>query len=121
MSLLGATRALGSSIIDGSYLEPSVPIPKFASPCGAFSCELRNQRDTSKLLTLVWFLDLKFLNPPHEVDCARRRSLVYRLMRAAQSLRCASRAPRKCALLEAGGGRWYNLVQRLEAGAIMVY
>src|SRR5262249_35231118 len=25
------------------------------------SCELRNQRDTSKLLTLVWFLDLKFL------------------------------------------------------------
>src|SRR5215471_12697803 len=26
----------------------------------ALSCELRNQRDTSKLLTLVWFLDLKF-------------------------------------------------------------
>jgi hypothetical protein len=24
-------------------------------------CELRNQRDTSKLMTLVWFLDLKFL------------------------------------------------------------
>src|SRR6266566_2389399 len=39
----------------------SVPIPKFASPCGTLSCELRNQRDTSKLKTLVWFLDLKFL------------------------------------------------------------
>src|SRR5262249_52311285 len=25
----------------------SVPIPKFASPCGTLSCELRNQRDTS--------------------------------------------------------------------------
>src|SRR5207344_1093391 len=24
-------------------------------------CELRNQRDNSKLMTLVWFLDLKFL------------------------------------------------------------
>src|SRR5262249_30768712 len=26
----------------------SVPIPKFASPCGTLGCELRNQRDTSK-------------------------------------------------------------------------
>src|SRR6516162_4696920 len=40
---------------------PSVPIPKFASPCRTLSCELRNQRDTSKLVTLVWVLDLKFL------------------------------------------------------------
>src|SRR5262249_32645274 len=39
----------------------SVSIPKFASPCGTPACELRNQRDTSKLMTLVWFLDLKFL------------------------------------------------------------
>src|SRR5258708_26722773 len=50
MSLSGATRALGSSIIEGSHLEASVPIPKFASPCSASSCELRNQRDTSSLL-----------------------------------------------------------------------
>ena len=28
---------------------PSVPIPKFASLCGALACELRNQRDTSNL------------------------------------------------------------------------
>jgi len=40
----------------------SVPlIPKFASPCGTLACELRNQRNTSKLMTRVWFLDLKFL------------------------------------------------------------
>src|SRR6516164_11113375 len=54
----------------------SVLIPKFASPCGTLSCELRNLGDTGKLMTLVWFLDLKFLydarckcvgtsNPPH--------------------------------------------------------
>src|SRR5262249_49511751 len=30
--------------------ETSVPIAKFASPCGTLSCELRNQRDTSKFL-----------------------------------------------------------------------
>ena len=29
----------------------SVPIPKFASLCGAVACELRNQRDTSDLLS----------------------------------------------------------------------
>src|SRR5262249_53106405 len=28
----------------------SVPIPKFAIPCGTPSCELRNQRDTSKYM-----------------------------------------------------------------------
>jgi len=39
----------------------SVLIPKFASPCGILSCELRNLEDTSKFMTLVWFLDLKFL------------------------------------------------------------
>src|SRR5215469_6057019 len=44
-----------------------VPIPKFASPCSTLSCELRNQRDTSKLthssvvLDLKWFWILKFL------------------------------------------------------------
>jgi len=45
----------------GARAEASVPIPKFASPGGTLSCELRNQSDTSKLMTLVWFLDLKFL------------------------------------------------------------
>src|SRR5712675_2282561 len=33
----------------------SVPIPKFAHHCGNLQCELRNQRDTSKHMKLVWF------------------------------------------------------------------
>src|SRR5262245_44235823 len=57
---------------------------------------------------------------PHEVDCARRRSVVYRLMRAAQRPRCACCA-RKCTLLgtpqEVGVGRSYNLVRPLEVVA----
>ena len=40
---------------------PSVPIPKFARFVGTLSCELRNQRDPSKYIILVRFLDLKFL------------------------------------------------------------
>jgi hypothetical protein len=40
----------------------SVPIPKFASLCSTFVCELRNQRDTSNSMILVRSLDLKFLN-----------------------------------------------------------
>jgi hypothetical protein len=43
-------------------IPPSVPIPKFASLCGALVCELRNQRDTSNFMILVRHLDLKFLN-----------------------------------------------------------
>src|SRR5262245_18094071 len=31
----------------------SVPVPKFAVICGTLSCELRNQRDTSKSNVLV--------------------------------------------------------------------
>jgi len=30
--------------------ETSVPIPKFATLCGAFFCELRNRKDTGNLL-----------------------------------------------------------------------
>jgi hypothetical protein len=33
----------------------SAPIPKFANPGGTLRCELRNQRGTSKFLSLVWF------------------------------------------------------------------
>jgi hypothetical protein len=33
----------------------SAPIPKFASLCGTLSCELRNQRSTSKYMFLVRF------------------------------------------------------------------
>jgi hypothetical protein len=40
----------------------SVPIPKFAIPCGQLSRELRKQRGTSNLMILVPLLDLKFLN-----------------------------------------------------------
>jgi hypothetical protein len=39
-----------------------VPIPNFALSCGALWSELRNQRDTSKHLTLVPLFDLKFLD-----------------------------------------------------------
>src|SRR5439155_13456516 len=45
----------------------SVPIPKFASLCGTLLCELRNPRDTSKSMTLVRFLDLKFLHVRAEI------------------------------------------------------
>jgi hypothetical protein len=44
------------------HYSASVPIPKFASLCGTFVCELRNQRDTSNSMILVRSLDLKFLN-----------------------------------------------------------
>src|SRR5262249_18217382 len=53
--------ALGVEYLLYTGCPSSVPIPKFASPCGTLSCELRNQRDTSKLMSLVWFVDLKFL------------------------------------------------------------
>src|SRR5215207_9415181 len=33
----------------------SVPIPKFAHPCGTLRCELRNQRDTSKFMIQCGF------------------------------------------------------------------
>src|SRR2546429_5275509 len=38
----------------------SVPIPKFANTGGTLSCELRNQRDTSKSMILVPLLNPKF-------------------------------------------------------------
>src|SRR5215208_2164322 len=38
----------------------SVPIPKFAIPCRTLSCELRNQRETSKFMILVPLLNPKF-------------------------------------------------------------
>jgi hypothetical protein len=51
-----------SSTIVQAQPGPSVPIPKFASLCSTFVCELRNQRDTSNSMILVRSLDLKFLN-----------------------------------------------------------
>src|SRR5207249_8702322 len=48
----------------------SVPIPKFAHPCGSLECKLRNQRDTSNSMILVPLLNPKFANPL----AARRRS-----------------------------------------------
>jgi hypothetical protein len=39
----------------------SVPIPKFAIPCGTSDANFGIQGDTSKYGFLVWFLDLKFL------------------------------------------------------------
>src|SRR6266508_3514301 len=42
----------------------SAPIPKFASLRGTLSCELRNQRSTSKYMFSSAVLDLKFLYEP---------------------------------------------------------
>ena len=39
---------------DGTVLA-SVPIPKFATPCGTLLCELRNRKDTSKSMILGRF------------------------------------------------------------------
>src|SRR5215813_2498939 len=72
----------------GSFSPTGVPIPKFAYPGGTLSCELLNQRDTSKSMIAGVVLDLKFLyefaaysvgtsNPPHQKDrrhCACPRS-----------------------------------------------
>src|ERR1700704_1905149 len=44
----------------GSFSLTAVPIPKFAYPGGTLSCELRNQRDTSKSMILVPLLNPKF-------------------------------------------------------------
>ena len=44
-----------------STVDASVPIPKFAPVYSTLRGELRNQRDTSKYMILVWLLDLKFL------------------------------------------------------------
>jgi len=44
----GAARQLKIA----AHGDSGVPIPKFAHPCGTLSCELRNQRDTSKFTVL---------------------------------------------------------------------
>src|SRR5437899_9902037 len=46
----------------GLHAQASVPIPKFAHPCGGLECELRNQRDTSNAMILVPLLNPKFAN-----------------------------------------------------------
>jgi hypothetical protein len=51
-------------------LRPSVPIPKFANPCGRLRCELRNQRDTSNSMILVPLLNAKFAKRTHPPDRA---------------------------------------------------
>ena len=64
--IIFATRLLSADVTEDSLpnyqrrflvlaeRSASVPIPKFASLSGALVCELRNQRDTSNLLILVW-------------------------------------------------------------------
>src|SRR5437764_9668308 len=58
----GSCQAPAGRLLAGSPTDSSVPIPKFAFLCGTLVCELRNPRDTSKSMTLVRFLDLKFLH-----------------------------------------------------------
>src|SRR5438445_8495058 len=50
----------------------SVPIPKFAHPCGNLECELRNQRDTSNFMILVPLLNPKFANTLAARSCELR-------------------------------------------------
>jgi hypothetical protein len=40
----------------------SVPIPKFASVCGASDANFGIKGTLCKFMILVWFLDLKFLS-----------------------------------------------------------
>jgi hypothetical protein len=42
----------------------SVPIPKFVSVCSTLCTNFGITRDTSNVMILVWFLDLKFLHEP---------------------------------------------------------
>ena len=53
-------RAASSFDCDVSCTGYSRPDSKFANPCGSPSCELRNQRDTSKTMILVPRLNPKF-------------------------------------------------------------
>jgi hypothetical protein len=54
-------QAQGRFLMAAIHVEDSsVPIPKFAMPCSTLSCELRNQRDTSKVMILVPLLNPKF-------------------------------------------------------------
>jgi hypothetical protein len=57
-------------------LGASVPIPKFARPCGTSDANFGIKRDTSNYEFLVWLMDLRFLyelaaieegtsDPPH--------------------------------------------------------
>src|SRR5262245_40366331 len=50
----------------------SVPIPKFANTRGIFSCELRNQRDTSNSMSLVPLLNPKFALGLRALACELR-------------------------------------------------
>src|SRR5262249_21249130 len=90
-----------------------VPIPKFASPCGTLLCELRNQRDTSKLMTLVWFLGFEVpmrarctlvgtSNPPHWPKAQKKGALFARPSGGAEaaSPRAGALKPR----IRGGGG-----------------
>ena len=52
---------LTTAIAQCSLPPASVPIPKFARFFGTLSCELRNQKDTTRYIILVRFLDLRFL------------------------------------------------------------
>ena len=58
------SAARGTSLSDGSCASSSVPILKFARPCGTSSCEFQNQRDTGKHAILVRLLNPKFTTDP---------------------------------------------------------
>src|SRR5262245_57677965 len=72
-----ARRRLGSGsgrgTLSGAQLNSGVPIPNFALSGGTLRSELRNQRDTSKFIDLVWL----WFRSPH-------LGLVARMKRASE-------------------------------------
>jgi hypothetical protein len=54
--------------------DSSVPIPKFVTPCGTLHTNFGIDQDTSKLMYLVWFSDLKFASELAANDVANFKS-----------------------------------------------
>jgi len=52
----------------------SVPIPKFVTPCSRLRTNFGIEKDTSKLMFLVWFSDLKFASGFTANDVANFKS-----------------------------------------------
>jgi hypothetical protein len=63
-----------------------VPIPKFVAVCRTLSTNFGIIRDTSKVMILVWFMDLKFLRAP----AAMMEELQIHHSRERRQVRCSS-------------------------------
>src|SRR5262245_57452526 len=67
---IAAAKGCSNGSIGSMVGGPSVPIPKLAKPCCTLSCELRNQRDTSKYMLSSAPLNPKFANRTRGTGCA---------------------------------------------------